>query len=74
MCIIERRRNKHMIEGNTFSTSMKAGVAAREIEGMGFYVAFNSLGHIATVETRNQEEIPFPSQIAPRGLSVAEGP
>ena len=71
-----------MIEGNTFSASMKAVVAAREIEepcsslkeGMGFYVAFNSLGHIATVETRNQEDIPFPSRIAPRGLSVAEGP
>ena len=26
------------------------------------------------IETRNREEIPFSSQIVPRGLSVAEGP
>ena len=26
------------------------------------------------IETRNREEIPYSSQIAPRGLSVAEGP
>ena len=45
-------------------------------EGIGFYVAFNSLGHIDRdeIETRNREEIPYSSRIVPRGLSVAEGP
>ena len=40
---------------------------------MGFYIAFNSSGHITTryrCKTRNRAEIPFSPRIAPRGLSV----
>ena len=41
----------------------------RRKEGMGFYVALNSLGYIATsIETRKREEIPFSSQTVPMGL------
>ena len=44
----------------------------RRKEGMGFYVAFNSLDD--ETETWNREEIPFSSRIVPRGLLVAEEP
>ena len=46
---------------------------ARRKEGMGFYVAFNSLDHISRWD-RTRNEIPFSSQIVQSGLLVAEGP
>ena len=44
-------------------------------EGIGFYVAFNSLrSYRDEIETRNREEIPYSSRIVTRGLYVAAEP
>ena len=41
--------------------------------GIGVYIAFKNLGHIA-ISSRNWEESPYSLRVVPMGLSVAEVP
>ena len=64
-------KNEFMIQSWQMLCRHQLNSIHRTKEGMGFYVALNSLGHIATTETQNREEITLSSRIA---LLVVEEP